>query len=110
MVSIIRFPIRSFSIIYGSDKTSFSTSDENSSAAFDDFRANRLIIANRLATERGIDVNNPSNIDSDGYPLGYGKNNQAVLLPAFMAAYSGSDASGVSTGFLEVYLFLGGKI
>jgi hypothetical protein len=36
--------------------------------AFDDFRANRLIVANRLAAERGIDVNN-SNIDADGYPL-----------------------------------------
>jgi hypothetical protein len=33
--------------------------DEVSSAAFDDFRANRLIVANRLAAERGIDVNNP---------------------------------------------------
>jgi hypothetical protein len=43
-----------------------------SSAAFDDFRANRLIVANRLAAERGIDVNNPS-IDADGYPLGLGK-------------------------------------
>jgi hypothetical protein len=30
-----------------------------------------------LAAERGIDVNNPSNIDADGYPLGFG-NNQAV--------------------------------
>jgi hypothetical protein len=46
---------------------------------------------------RGIDVNNPSNIDADGYPLIW-ENNQAVLL-AFMAAYSGSDAAGVSTGF-----------
>jgi len=82
-------------------KTSFSTSDENSSAAFDDFRTNRLVIANRLATDRGIDINNPSNLDSDGYPLGYGKNNQAVLLPAFMAAYSGSDASGVSLGIFR---------
>jgi hypothetical protein len=26
-----------------------------------------------LAAERGIDVNNPSNIDADGYPLGFGK-------------------------------------
>jgi hypothetical protein len=33
--------------------------------------ANRLVIANRLATERGIDVTNPSNLDSDGYPLGW---------------------------------------
>jgi cell surface protein SprA len=82
-------------------KTSFSTSNEVSSAAFDDFRANRLVIANRLASERGIDVNNPSNIGADGYPLGFGKNNQAVLLPAFMAAYSGSNAAGVSTGIFR---------
>ena len=82
-------------------KTSFSASDENTSAAFEDFRNNRIIIANRLATQRGIDVNNPANIDSDGYPLGYGKNNQAVLLPAFLAAYSGDNASNVSLGIFR---------
>jgi cell surface protein SprA len=32
-----------------------------------------------------------------GYPIGYTKGNQAVLLPAFLAAYSGKDASGAST-------------
>ena len=83
--------------------TSFSSSDENTSAAFDDFRSNRLIVANRLATERGIDINNPINIDSEGYPKGYGKNNQAVLLPAFVAAYSGKDASGVSLGIFKSF-------
>jgi hypothetical protein len=36
-----------------------------------------------LASERGIDVNNPANLDGDGYPLDIAKNNQAVLLPAF---------------------------
>ena len=78
--------------------TAFSASDENSSAAFDEFRQNRLVVANRLAGERGIDVNNPANIDAEGFPIGYGKNNQAVLLPAFMAAYSGGDASSTSLG------------
>ncbi len=82
-------------------KTAFSASDENSSVAFDDFRTNRLIIANRLAVERGIDITNPANLDDEGYPIGYGKNNQAVLLPAFLAAYSGSDASSVSTGMFR---------
>ena len=79
-------------------KTSFSASDETGSAAFDDFRTNRLIVANRLATQRGIDINNPINRDAEGFPLGYGKNNQAVLLPAFLAAYSGGDASAVTLG------------
>ena len=84
-------------------KTSFSASNEVSSAAFDDFRSNRLIIANRLATSRGIDVLNPANLDADGYPIGYSKNNQAVLLPAFLAAYSGSSASGVSLGIFRSF-------
>ena len=84
-------------------KTSFSVSDENGSAAFDDFRANRLTVANRLATQRGIDINNPINRDAEGFPLGYGKNNQAVLLPAFLAAYSGGDASTVSLGIFRSF-------
>ena len=84
-------------------KTSFSVSDENGSAAFDDFRINRLAVSNRLASQRGIDVNNPANLDAEGYPLGYGKNNQAVLLPAFLAAYSGSNASDVSLGIFRSF-------
>jgi cell surface protein SprA len=84
-------------------KTSFSTSDENSSAAFDEYRTNRLLVANRLATERGIDITNPANIDAEGYPKGFGKNSQAVLLPAFLAAYSGENASSVSLGIFKSF-------
>ena len=81
--------------------TSFAKSDAISSAAFDDFRDNRIVVANRLAIARGIDINNPANLDADGYPLGYGKNNQAVLLPAFLAAYSGSSATDASLGIFK---------
>ncbi|WP_163408779.1 T9SS outer membrane translocon Sov/SprA [Flavobacterium ajazii] len=100
-------------------KTAFSTSDVNQSAAFDDFRENRLTIANRLAEEyygagntipRYGDTNNtvPETDpnykiyeSNKGYPIGFGKSNQAVLLPAFLAAYSGSNASDVSTGIFR---------
>ena len=81
--------------------TSFATSDAISSAAFDDFRSNRIVVANRLATARGIDIGNPANIDADGYPIGFGKNNQAVLLPAFLSAYSGSNANDASLGIFK---------
>jgi cell surface protein SprA len=96
-------------------RTAFQPSDENGSAAFDDFRENRLDIANRLALQAGTlslgrygDGLNPipdqtlepakfafytANKD---YPIGFGKNNQAVLVPAFLAAYTGVDAGGVS--------------
>ena len=82
-------------------KTSFSVNSANSSAAFDDFRSNRLEVANRLAIQRGIDITNPLNIDSDGFPLGFGKNNQAVLLPAFLAAYTGSNIADASLGIFK---------
>ena len=76
--------------------TSFSTSNETRSSAFDKFRENRLTVANRLATERGIDITNPASLDSKGFPLGYSSSSQAVLLPSFLAAYSGSSADKVS--------------
>ena len=86
-------------------KTAFSTSDENTSAAFDDFRANRIVIANRLAIDRQkYDSSyDPTITDADGFPNKYGKNNQAVLLPAFLAAYSGDNASSASLGILRSF-------
>ncbi len=103
-------------------KTSFSTSDETQSAAFDDFRNNRLVIANRLAEEhygagaaipRYGDASNPIPADTDpnykiyvanqGYPIGFTKSNQAVLLPSFLAAYSGGDASSSSTDIFRSF-------
>jgi cell surface protein SprA len=75
-------------------KTAFTKSDEIESATFEDFRANRLEIANRLAEEHYGSTNFP--LDSEGYPVGFGKNNQAVLLPSFLAAYKGKEASGIS--------------
>jgi len=44
-------------------------------------------------------MSNPSNFEDDdlaGYPKGFGKTNQAVLLPAFLSAYSGKSADQVS--------------
>ncbi|WP_281636377.1 cell surface protein SprA [Flavobacterium marginilacus] len=76
--------------------TSFSTSNEVRSTAFDQFRNNRLTVANRLAVERGIDITNPANLDSKGFPLGFSSSSQAVLLPSFLAAYSGRSADNVS--------------
>ena len=80
-------------------KTAFATSDENSSAAFDDFRSNRLTIANRLAEE--YYQGRPFERTADGYPVGFGRNSQDVLLPSFLAAYKGSDASKEKTGILR---------
>lgn len=79
--------------------TSFSKSNENFSQAFQDFRDNRLILANRLATAYYGNTSFPT--DAEGYPLGFGKNSQQVLLPSFLAAYSGKSAESVSTGVFK---------
>ncbi len=55
------------------------TSFKNSDQLFTDFLANRSIIANRLANQTGQPI------------AGYGDSNQSVLLPAFLATYSGEN-------------------
>jgi len=82
-------------------KTAFGKSDETSSKAFDEFKANRLIVSRRLATSAGVDMSNPDNFeggDINGYALGFGKTSQAVLLPSFLSAYQGVGANDVSLG------------
>ncbi|MEO2064018.1 MAG: cell surface protein SprA, partial [Christiangramia sp.] len=76
-------------------KTAFNQTTEISSETFETFRQNRLEIARRLAAERGLD---PNEVDEEGYPDGIGKSNQAVLLPAFIAAYTGADPGSIKLG------------
>ncbi|MBU2940071.1 cell surface protein SprA [Lacinutrix sp. C3R15] len=80
-------------------KTAFSKSDENESKSFEDFRSNRLVIANRLAEK--FYGNNTFTRDADGFPEGFSKTSQAVLLPSFLAAYQGQDASKTKTSALR---------
>ncbi|MBT8286971.1 MAG: cell surface protein SprA [Bacteroidia bacterium] len=97
--SLIQNTFGNFNISTNLIRTAFGRSDETTSDAFEDFRANRLIISRRLAQRAGVDFTNPDNFengDVQGFPLGFGKTSQAVLLPAFLAAYSGQNADKVS--------------
>ncbi len=87
-----------FSISTFTLPTAFGKSDETGSQAFDDFRANRLTVARRLAQERGASV---TNVDADGFPRGFGKSSMEVLLPAFVSAYSGQNAEKTKLGALK---------
>ncbi|HEU0135689.1 MAG TPA: cell surface protein SprA [Flavobacterium sp.] len=86
-------------------KSAFKTSDENGSSAFDDFRENRIHIANRLATNYYGTTNFPR--DEQNFPTGFGQNSQAVLLPSFLAAYTGliSSPAGESAGKISLGAF-----
>jgi len=85
--------VGSFNISTNLIATTFNKIDEYKSEAFERFKENRLTVARRLAEARGL---NPASVDAEGYPIGYSKKSQAVMIPAFFAAYSGSSASGVS--------------
>ena len=92
--SLIENTFGNFNISTSLIKTAFSQSDENISVPFEDFKSNRLVIANRLARE--FYGTTPYTTDLEGYPEGFGKNSQAVLLPSFLAAYSGKKSSKIS--------------
>jgi cell surface protein SprA len=71
-------------------RTAFQSSNVDGSEVFDTFRSNRLSVANRLAREYyGSD--NFARDTETGFPLGFSRNSQQVLLPSFLAAYEGRD-------------------
>jgi cell surface protein SprA len=83
-----------FSISYNSIKTSFGTKgDSISSPIFDQFKQNRLVVAEELARQ------NPNwhddyfydSIAGQRFPVGYGSNQQEVMYYSFLSAYGGRD-------------------
>ena len=87
--------IGNFSISYFMLKNAF---DGNGDATFEKFKTNRITISRRLALANGIDINDITNQNPDGTFSGFGANSQQVLLPAFLAAYSGKDDNSVKLG------------
>ena len=75
-------------------KTAFKSSDGTFNPVFETFRNNRIKIATRLAATSEI---TNQEIDDDGFPIGYGKNNQLVLIGAFISAYTGIPPEEVKT-------------
>ena len=76
--------VGSFNISTNLIATTFNKIDEYKSEAFERFKENRLTVARRLAEARGL---NPASVDAEGYPIGYSKKSQAVMIPALFAAY-----------------------
>ncbi|MCX6249682.1 MAG: cell surface protein SprA [Bacteroidetes bacterium] len=83
----------SFTMSYLMIGTSFtSVGSNNISPLFEKLKAYRYQIAQRLSASN---PNSAGKIDTTGYPLGYGPNNQEVLTAAFLSAYGGRDPSKV---------------
>ena len=79
------FETGNFSTSYSMASTAFTNGDD----LFQKMRDYRSIISNRLAEETGAPIS------------GFGPNSQQVLLPAFMAAYSGKSPDKINTGMFR---------
>lgn len=84
----------SFSISTIMIGTAFGKSDEFDSKTFEQFKENRITIANRIESDRGNQ--SAGVVDADGFPERYGKTQQDVLVPSFFAAYTGQDVNRVN--------------
>lgn len=96
-LSIDSFETGNFSTSY----SMFSTAFKDGDALFQTMKDSRIEVSQRLASENGIDITDPNNINDDGTVKGFGGNSQQVLLPSFMAAYSGKNPSSVNTGLFR---------
>ena len=83
-----------FNISYIFYKTLFGKFDANKiTEAFQTFQNNRLVISSRLGIANKYNTGKP--VDADGYQYGYNRYATDVLIPAFIAAYSGKDPNTI---------------
>jgi cell surface protein SprA len=83
----------SFDVSYVAFKTLFGKFDPNRvSSTFKTFENNRIILSERLGK---LNPYTNNLVGSDGYYYGYGKYAIDVLIPSFIAAYTGQDPNSV---------------
>jgi cell surface protein SprA len=84
----------SFSVSFISVSTLFESSSSNQiSSTFQKFENYRAIISGRLGSQNPYSGGQTT---PDGYAKGYGKYAQDVLIPAFIAAYSGKSPNSIA--------------
>ena len=75
-------------------RTAFEKGDANQSPNFERFRKNRIFIAKKLASEKGI---NPNIGNSNEFPNGFSETHQRVVLLSFLSAYTKIDPNKITT-------------
>jgi len=79
--------IGNYSVSYAMVNTAFENVTDKNSPAFNRMLDNRLTIAKRLATERGVAI------PATGYPDGYGPLQTEVVMYSFLTGYNKMDAN-----------------
>ncbi len=86
-----------FDVSYIAFKTLFAKFDPNRvSETFRTFQDNRIILSRRLGQQNKYSQQQANPIGQDGYYYGYGKYAVDVLIPSFIAAYTGQNPESVS--------------
>jgi cell surface protein SprA len=87
-----------FDVSYIAFNTLFEKFDPNQiSATFQTFQNNRAVLSKRLGAENPYTTALPNaGLQSDGYYYGYGRYSVDVLIPSFIAAYTGQSPESVS--------------
>jgi len=83
--------VGSYDISFGAFGTIF---EKDIDAVFDVFQETRKVISNRIGTG--------AHVDDDGYSENFGRTQLDVLIPAFVAAYTGKDANTIG---LDVFKY-----
>jgi cell surface protein SprA len=89
-----------FNVSFISFQTLFQKTNPNQvSETFNIFQSNRIIIANKLANANPYWQQLPADekFQPDSFPTGYGRYSQDVLIPAFIAAYTGKEPLSAPT-------------
>lgn len=90
-VHVIPKDFGSLTVTYSALNTLFQDSRDEIVELFQQFEANRVVISQRLGTGQHRD----SVLASQGFSEGYGRTQQDVLIPAFIAAYSDQNPEDV---------------
>jgi cell surface protein SprA len=94
----------SYSITYNTWASTFSKEGSNgNSEVFEKFQQYRETIALRLAQNPDKPGKGTGPDSLGGFPVGYSRNSQDVLIPAFLAAYGGEDPGSIGlTAFPKI--------
>jgi cell surface protein SprA len=87
-----------FSVSYIAFGTLFRSHNPNElSATFKEFEANRLVLSRRAAERNPYwqSLSPGQQFTPDGFAKGYGRYSQDVLIPSFLAAYTGRDPNSI---------------
>jgi cell surface protein SprA len=84
-------------ISYLALNTLFQDSNDEITELFEQFERNRVVISQRL----GTGIHGDENLGAEGYTEGYGKTQQEVILPAFIAAYTDQNPESVRLNIFD---------